>query len=225
MEPPRNPGRFSRSQAEDWLEVLRGDLRRSPGQLLHWSKYSSHSDRLRASAALGAQGFARISAVVACKHSLPRGSAFTEDHAYMFAFRLLLERMSWLAADRGMELHYTLGHVRGFSKSLLREYEARLRAMPADNCRVRWDCVSARPSAIERPETEEMLQISDIAASSIGAAFNPDSFGHTEQRYVSMYRHRFYRGHNDQGRLTSYGLKMLPWDETTKAAYPWVAAL
>lgn len=214
-----------RPEAEDWLARLRADLRRAPGQTLHWVKYSAHSDRLRASQALGQQGFGRVTAVVACKHHLPRGKGFSEDHAYMFAFRLLLERMSWLAAERGMELHYTLGHVRGFPKAKLREYEAHLRSMDRNDCKVRWDCISNEPSKIERPETEEMLQIADIAASSIGVAFNADSHGNTEQRYVEQYAHRFYRGERDRGLLTSYGLKMLPWNDMSRAAYPWVAAL
>ena len=70
-----------------------------------------------------------------------------------------------------------------------------------------------------------MLQVSDIIASSIGAAFNPDDFGNTEQRYVQAYASRFYRGRDDRGSLAKYGLKMLPWTDATRAAHPWVAAL
>lgn len=214
-----------RPEAEEWLERMRKDLRRQPGQVLHWKGYVAHRDRLHISQEFGRQGFARASAVVACKRHLQASKDFTEDHAYMFAFRLLLERMSWLAAERGMELEYTLGHVRGFAKAKLREYEARLRAMSRDECKVRWDCISDKPSRIERPESEEMLQISDVVASSIGAAFNPDEFGNLEPRYVQSYPARFYRGSSDAGRLTSYGLKVLPWNDATKAANPWVAAL
>lgn len=214
-----------RAEAEEWLASVRGDLRRQPGQVLHWKNYVAHRDRLRVCQRFGQQGFARASAVVACKRELPKSRDFTEDHAYMFTFRLLLERMSWLAQERGMELEYTLGHVRGFPKSKLREYEARLRAMSVNECKVRWDHVSHTPSRIERPEAEEMLQVADIVASSVGAAFNSDEFGNTEPRYVTAYRHRFYRGRDDQKQLTSYGLKVLPWTDATRAAHPWVAAL
>ncbi len=214
-----------RPEAEEWLESLRCDLRRRPDHVLHWKQYVSHRDRLRACQQFGNQGFARASAVVACKRHLPKSRTFTEDHAYMFAFRLLLERMSWLAQERGMELEYTLGHVRGFPKSKLREYEARLRAMSVNDCKVRWDHVAHASSRVERPETEEMLQIADIVASSVGAAFNSDEFGNTEQRYVQAYSRRFYRGRDDQKQLTSYGLKILPWTDATRAAHPWVAAL
>ncbi len=214
-----------RPQAEQWLEDLRSDLRRQPGQVLHWKGYVAHKDRLRACQAFGTQPFARASAVVACKRHLPKSRDFTEDHAYMFAFRLLLERMSWLASERNMELEYTLGHVRGFPKAKLREYEARLRGMSRDDCKVRWDCISNTQSRIDRPESEAMLQVADVVASSIGAAFNADEFGNTEQRYIQAYAERFYRGRDDAKQLTSYGLKMLPWGEATRAAHPWVAAL
>lgn len=214
-----------RPHAEEWLARMRTDLRRQQGQVLHWKNYVAHRDRLHVCQEFGAQPFARASAVVACKRHLPKSRDFTEDHAYMFAFRLLLERMSWLAEERGMELEYTLGHVRGFPKSKLREYEAHLRSMSRDQCKVRWDCISDTPSRVERPESEEMLQMADIIASSVGAAFNSDEFGNTEQRYVQAYPRRFYRGRGDSKQLTSYGLKMLPWGETTRAAHPWVAAL
>ncbi len=213
-----------RPRAAHWLAELRKDLNRSPNAVLHWMKYPSHSHRLHASRRLGEQGFARVSAVVCCKRRLPKPKDFNQDHAYMYAFRMLLERMSWLAAERDMDLTYTLGHVKGFSLAKLREYEGRLRAMSSSQCKIQWANVAGN-GRFDRPETEEMLQISDIAASSIGAAFNPDQFGHTEIRYVTNFRGRFYRGRDDAKHLTSYGLKMHPWNDSTKAAYPWVTAL
>lgn len=208
--------------AADWLVGLRSDLGRQPLDTLHWNKFPAHTSRLRASQALGEQGFGRALAVVSCKRHLQREPSFTQDHAYMLAFRYLLERLSWLARQRRMELNYTLAHVRGFPKAKLREYEAKLRV--SEN-QIDWSCVSSVPSKIERPETVEYLQIADIVASSIGVAFNPDKFGNVETRYVHEYKDRFYRGWEDTRDLTSYGLKMHPWTDNTKAAHPWVAAL
>lgn len=213
------------TEAHAWLAGLKSDLRRQPHQVLHWVNYQAHGDRLRAAQMLGSQRFARVLAVVACKRHLGAGPTFTEDHAYMFAFRLLLERMSWLAQRKGLDLHYTLGHVRGFSKAQLREYEARLRVLPPEMCKIAWDYIAPEPSEIERPEKVELLQMADVAASAIGAAFNPDSFGNTEQRYIQQFAGRFDRGRRDAGDLASYGLKMLPWQNALKAAHPWVAAL
>lgn len=213
-------------EAGIWLESLRKDLRRGRGQVLHWKNYVAHRDRLRACQAFGEQGFGRALAVVTCKRELQREPGFTEDHAYMLSFRYLLERLTWLARQRGLELHYTLGHVRGFPIAKLREYEAALRGLSADECEIDWGRITDTPSRIERPENEEMLQVADIIASSIGAAFNADEFGNTEQRYVALYANRFYRGWQDEKPLTSYGLKMHPWrGSNTEAAYPWVAAL
>lgn len=117
-----------RPEAARWLAELRRDLGRGPNSELHWIKYPSHSHRLHASSSLGRQKFARIVSVVCCKPHLQRPTGFNQDHAYMFAFRMLLERLSWLAAERDMDLSYTLGHVKGFATASLREYEGRLRA-------------------------------------------------------------------------------------------------
>jgi hypothetical protein len=64
--------------------------------------------------------------------------------------------------------------------------------------------------------------LADIAASATYQAFEPDQYGNTEPRYLQELTSRLWRPPSRQ--LTSYGLKMHPWNDTTKAAYPWVAA-
>jgi hypothetical protein len=54
-------------------------------------------------------------------------------------------------------------------------------------------------------------------------AFEHDTFDNTETRYLVEMSPRLYR--KPDGKLTSYGLKMHPWSDSARAAYPWVTAL
>lgn len=64
----------------------------------------------------------------------------------------------------------------------------------------------------------ECLQLADLAASATGAAFHKDEFGNTEIQYLQGLAARLYRRN---GTLLSYGLKLHPGRDSTKAAYPW----
>jgi hypothetical protein len=205
--------------AAAFLANLRTQLRRLPEQTLHWQNLKTHADRLHAAKSLGAQPWATISSVVVCKRHLT--GELNDDRAYLYTLRFLLERMSWLARDRRRELNYTLAHIVRFKMETLREYEERLRNDP--RCQVAWQAVSAHGGRLDQPSRVQLLQVADIAASATAVAFEPDVHGNTEQRYLQELTPRLYR--RGTAPLTSYGLKMHPWSETTKTAYPWVAAL
>lgn len=205
--------------ATSFLAALKVDLRRKPDQVLHWQNLKAHADRLHASKSVGAQPWLTVSSVVVCKRFLT--GQLNDDRAYLYTLRFLLERLSWLARDRKGELHYTLSHIVRFKKEKLREYEQRLRADV--KCQVAWNAVSSRGGQIDQPKRVDLLQLADLAASATATAFEPDSYGNTEQRYLQELRPRLYR--RGGAPLTSYGLKMHPWSDATRAAYPWVATL
>lgn len=200
------------------LAQLRSDLHRRPGDTLHWRNLKAHSQRLHAAKTIGAQPWLTVSSVTVCKASLT-GQPLTDDQSYLYTFRYLLERLSWLARDQGRLLHYTLAHVVRFQLAKLRAYEAALKAVPG--CQVAWQNVDPQGGRLDQPSRIENLQVADIAASSIFQAFEPDDFGNSEQRYLREFAGCLYRRGNAP--LTSYGLKLHPG--TAKAAYPWVAAL
>lgn len=210
-----------RQDAEQFLTDLKTTLGRKPDQVLHWKNYNSHGHRLLASSNLGARpDLFKLSSVVVCKRHLADNAGFNEDLAYLYTFRYLLERLSWLARSYDTELSYVLGHVVRFKIAKLREYEAKLQGM---NTEIKWRHLSKKGGRIDQPSREPLLQIADIAASAAGAAFNPDQHGFTEQRYLQHLIPATYRP--ESGAITTYGLKMHPWNGSTKAAYPWVAAL
>ncbi|WP_157985251.1 DUF3800 domain-containing protein [Lentzea terrae] len=203
------------------LAQVRSDLRRRPGDALSWKNIKSHSQRLYLAKALSEQNWLTVSSVVVCKRHLTGGDSMDEDQLYLYTFRLLLERLSWFARDQGRVLEYTLAHIVRFKIEKLREYENRLRSVP--DCQVAWPFLDPHGGRLEQPATLEQLQLADAAASATAAGFNVDDYGNTETRYLAELAPRLYR--RGEAPLTSYGLKMHPWRDTTKAAYPWVAAL
>lgn len=205
--------------AAAFLAQMRIDTGRQPGDTLHWRNIKAHPDKLHLAKRLGEQPWATLSRVVVCKRHL--SSELTDDQAYLYTFRFLLERLSWLARDSDRKLHYTLAHIVRFKLERLREYESRLRN--EQGCQVAWPSVDPRGGRLEQPNRVEMLQAADVVASATFAAIEPDRHGNTEQRYLVEMAPRLYR--RGSAALTSYGFKMHPWNDATRAAHPWVAAL
>ena len=104
----------------------------------------------------------------------------------------------------------------------LRAKEAHIRNLPESMCSVHWDSVDPAGGSIDQPKRLPYLQLADFVASSIGNAFEPDRHGIVHPEYVQAYSHKIWR---KSGKLSAYGMKMHPWNDNTKAAYPWIAAL
>jgi hypothetical protein len=207
-------------RAAGLLDDLRSELGRKPGTELGWKFLKSHEERLHAAIRLGTQNsWAQTTSVIVCKRRLD--GSVNNDERYLHTFQLLLERLSWIARDRQEVMRYTLAHIIRFKIERLREFEANLRTNPTS--RIHWEALDPHGGRMVAASTEEKLQLGDLAASATAAAFNPDRFGNTETRYLKQLAPLLYRGRNSP--ITSYGLKLFPADESTRAAYRWVAAL
>lgn len=208
------------SDAIGQLDGLRRDLRRSPGAELSWKDVRSHSDRLQIAISLGSWEWLTTISVVANKRHLPP-TTMSQNEIYLHQFRYLLERLSWCARQQQEVCTYTLAHVRGFRLSELRTYEADLRS---EETEIDWQWLDPAGGQIDQPKRLAPLQLADLVASATGAAFNVDSFGHTEPRYLTDMASRIWR-YKATSTVTSYGLKMHPWNDALRAAYPWIATL
>lgn len=206
--------------AGQFLARLRQDLGRRPGDQLHWVNLKKHEERVHAAKSLGVQSWATISSVIVCKRHL--GGGLDENQAYLYTLRFLLERLSWFARDSSAVLTYTLAHIVRMQLARLRQYEAVLQSQSTN---ISWSALDPKGGKMDQPKRIELLQCADLAASATYQAFNPDRFGNTEPRYLQEFASRLYRRGTGVGSLTSYGMKMHPWNANTKAAYPWVAAL
>jgi hypothetical protein len=206
--------------AKDLLAAIRADLGRRPGDTLSWKNIKSHGQRLHAVQLIGASPLS-LSSVIVCKRFLP-GPLPSEDHAYLYTVRFLLERLSWFARDRGTTIAYTLAMIHRFKTRKLRSYEENLKGR--DDCKIEWTHI-AGPGRIDQPNRLEELQLGDLVASATAPAFEADRFGNTERRYLEALAPRLYRRGWGANALTSYGLKMHPWNENCQRAHPWVATL
>jgi hypothetical protein len=201
------------------LASLRSDLKRQPEHTLSWKHLKTHEQRLHACQTLATNTWMKTITVVVCKRHI--GTDLPDDGSrYLYTMRLLLERLSWLARDEKETVSYTLAHIIRMKIAQVRKYEQILQRMKTE---IVWSNVANSGGSFSTPEALDELQIADFVASATATAFEPDNYGNTERRYLDALRPLIWRRGN--GAMTSYGMKMHPWSESTKAAYPWVAAL
>lgn len=212
-----------RTHAEGLATELIAELRqmtgRQPSHELSFKKLSDEHRHL-VSRRIGQVSWLRSVTVVVCKDHIP--DSLPDDNVrYLFALRFLLERISWLARSKSERASYTLAHIQRFKLSNLRQYEAILRSL---DTQIAWGHLDAKGGRLAQPKELDALQLADLVASSHGIAFNPPANTlRVELAHLRNLRKIMYQP--DGRQLTSYGLKMHPWNTSTKAAYPWVAAL
>jgi hypothetical protein len=195
------------------LADLRASLKRHPGHVLHFVKLG-HSQRLKAVQDIAKFSFAAITNVIVHKdligQPLPAGNmAYVSkpDPMYLWALRLLLERISWFVDDNGgEEAIVTFAHLKGFKVQKLHDYRRLLET--SGGLGIRWPVFRGHPFRVNTPRAVELLQIADIAASALYRAIEPDDYGNTEPRYLEELRSKLYRRH--PAAVTSYGLKTFP---------------
>lgn len=195
------------------LKELRAELGRHQGHVLHFVKFS-HSQRLKAVQDIARSSAATIINVIVHKdligQPLPSGHmahVSRPDPMYLWALRLLLERISWFVDDNGAnDAIVTFAHLKGFRAQKLHDYRAALEA--TGDIDIRWPVFAGHPFRIESPKSVELLQLADTTASALFRAVKSDAFGNTEPRYLDELRPKLYR--RQPGKVTSYGLKVFP---------------
>jgi hypothetical protein len=197
------------------LAALRGALGRHPRHVLHFRKLT-HAQKVKACQDIAGFPVATISNVVFCKTKLAGpipggGLAYIKqaDPMYLYAVRLLLERVSWYVDEHGGgPAILTFAHLTRFPALKLHNYRAALVNAPTE---IRWRTFAGHPFRINHPNTIELLQVADSAASALFKAVEPDEFGNTEARYIRELAPKIYR--RGAAPVTSYGLKVFPTSE------------
>ncbi len=195
------------------LGSLRAQLGRHPGHVLHFVKFS-HSQRLKAVQDVAASSVATVVNVIVHKdligQPLPTGNVAhisKPDPMYLWALRLLLERVSWFIDDTdGGEAIVTFAHLKGFKSQKLHDYRAALEGN--GDIGIRWSVFAGHRFRVESPKSVELLQVADVTASALFRAIEPDAYGNTEKRYLEELRPKLYR--RGDAEITSYGLKVFP---------------
>lgn len=210
------------SQVQDFEEAfaaLKVGTRRQPNQELTFKRLNDQH-RVFVSSEIGSFEKTTVISVVLCKRSLT-DEFQDENRLYLFALRLLLERLSWFGQKHRGVVKYTLSHIIRFKKELLRRYEDILRDSITQ---IKWQYLDPKGGSLNVPKQVPQLQLADLVASSIGLAFNapnlekPTDAVHLENIYPRVWA-------PSPGKIHSYGLKFFPAPENVKTAYPEVAVL
>ncbi len=155
------------AELRDELRQLRADLGRRPEDVLHFVKFS-HSQRLKAVQDIAASSLATVINLIVHKDLIgqpfPSGSMARisrPDPMYLWALRLLLERISWFVDDAGdaNEAIVTFAHLKGFKAQKLHDYRAALEGN--GDTGVRWPVFAGHPFRVETPKSVELLQVAD----------------------------------------------------------------
>ena len=195
------------------LSDLKVALGRHRHQVLHFRNLNREK-RLRAARAIPDMKMARIMSVIIDKDRIgeegPAGDVSfiaQPDPMYLWALRLLLERVSWWARDKQrQDVRMTFSHVQGLKAGKLTEYRTALEKQRGeDDMKVEWDLFDAHQFVIASPKTVDLLQVADIAASAIFQAVEPERDG---PAYLDALRPKLYR--RPPSLITSYGLKVFP---------------
>jgi class 3 adenylate cyclase len=198
------------------LDALRTALGRHRGQVVHFRNLT-HSYKVKACQEIAGFSVEAITNVIFCKPKLagqlPAGGyAFIKqaDPMYLYAIRLLLERVSWYVDEHGGDpAIVTFAHLSRFPAAKLHNYRAALEYVGTTE--IRWHVFAGHQFRINHPNTVELLQAADSAASALFKAVEADAFGNTEPRYLQELRPKLYR--RGSANVTSYGLKVFPTSE------------
>lgn len=136
---------------------------------------------------------------------------------YNYVCRYLLERISWYVGDNNGTVDIVFSNRSNISYPELKEY---METLFNDNeCQIRKHVITS--FSVFEPSQRKMLQFADACASSLAEAFEKDSLGYYDERFVMTLQKKLYRR---KGKLLSYGLKIFPNEFIKKYLddYPWI---
>ena len=193
------------------LNTSKAILGLQPENVLHFRKLS-HSKKVKICQEIGGFSVGCVISTVICKRRLePFAGAglpylSNPNPLYLWAVRLVLERISWFVRDDGGgPAIVTFAHLTRFKAETLHNYR---KALHVSETRIHWPSFSEHPFRINTPDKIHLLQVADCTASAIFKAVEKDSFGITERRYLAELRPVIYRYGTSP--VTSYGLKVFP---------------
>ena len=200
-------------QVREQLCDLKKKLGRHPDHVLHFKRLKPQR-RIAAAAGIANLGVARVVSVIISKSHLQQDLLTGKtpyivkaDPMYLWALRLLVERVSWYARDtQRQSVIMTFSHVAHLDPLKLYAYRTKLESLPPDrDVRIEWGLFEGYTFRVESPAAVDLLQIADVVASSTYQAVEPRRDG---PRYIEAFRSKIYR--RPSGPVTTYGLKVFP---------------
>lgn len=205
-------------QAHGLLDRINADLGKAPGTTLHWATNIKQHHQRKHVAQLLARAHIGVTNVLVVKGALTqRTGLYDGARIYNYAIRRLLERVSWMAADRNGEIHLTFAHIRRFPYETLFSYIERLKT---ERTSIRWHTLPHRPR-LDQPHRVRGLQLADMTAGIVSAAVHPDTHGGYEPCYLRTMIPRLYKNRETGSSIASYGMNIVGRRGCMSSAYPW----
>lgn len=201
--------------ARQELQLLKQALGRKSTDTLHFRKLT-HPQKVKACQEISTFSVQTFTSVIVCKRTISTpfpggGLAYISqpDPMYLWAIRLLLERVSWFIRDTcGGSCTVTFAHLKRFKAAKLHSYREALLYTPTS---IHWPSFAGHRFRLDAPNAIAMLQVADVCASAVFRAVEPDQYGNREPRYLTELRPIVYR--RPGSAVTSYGLKVFPPSE------------
>jgi hypothetical protein len=201
------------------VDSARVELNKDPKRALHFRNLR-HEQKLVYSQHVGASDFLATSVAVYKPHLSEIATFSQKGTLYNYASKLLLERVSWICADRfsnnlrpalsgNGSVKIVFSDRRAFCLGEFKKYLYALRSGCCSPCGINWKVID--PEAVSSAPHDALrgLQIGDVLASSLGAALMPHRVSQiAEHRYLLRHWKRYYRSREQ--RILSYGLKTYP---------------
>jgi len=179
---------------------------RKPHERLHWKNFD-HSTKKALLREIDKGTQFSIVVVAAHKPSLtgPEMLRLKCPSLYSYQAKLLVERLSWFARDKGSKIDITFEDRPQVSIKELKEYIFVTLQKPGRNTQTAYECMGGFNAKHVSQQT--CLELADCMVSAIANGLNKDRYAAVETSYALTLLPRIWvRGNN----LYSYGMKLTP---------------
>lgn len=174
---------------------------------LHWSKFKKHEDKLIVCRELMAEpSWTFIAVAIDKQHpTVLKALGYRKKwQLYCHMTRLLLERVSWFARDRGQGKARPIFEYRAnMSYDGLKDYLQMLYGW-VPPIQMAWPFLEWEHFSVQQKRQVRLLQATDALCGALSDALEISRKGFTEPRYILSLKTRLWRRN---GNLFSYGLK------------------
>jgi hypothetical protein len=197
-------------QTSAMVNRIKTEFKHDNKWVLHWSKIKKHNQKRYICQELLTEewNFACI-ATDKTHPFVTSAKGLKQKYAlYFYSTRLLLERLSWYARDKGNQKAIPIFEYRSsVSYDEMRKYFKLLRNWePPTEVKISWDNLEYEDFRIIPKKQSRLLQAADCLCGTVKDGLEYSGYGFIEPAYALSVIARFYRR---GGNLFSYGFKFL----------------
>ena len=175
-------------------------------RVMHWTNLS-HPRKLAVCEEIAKEDVMICAVLVDTLHPKMVQTTLVSGRLYFYAFRWLVERISWYCDERGSQVRLFPERKGGIDYNQFQAYLTYAQSLP--DCQIRPNTIA---SIKPRDKSQlALLQLADAVAGALYAGFE-DQYGVIEPAYVLQLKDKLYRRN---GKVFGYGLKFMPHESAT----------